>query len=271
MCPSDGDGDDLVLDRLQLRYQRVQESLAQEIRRDGRAPGSLLPPERALAEHFGVSRVTLRRALAELERQGIVSRAASRGWAVAGSPIGEPPNALMSFSEMAAVRGLRAASAVIETQVRAASMDDAETLRLAPGAPIFELERLRSMDDMPILLDRSRIPLALAPEVEDVDFSKESLYAVLEERYGIRPARAHFSIEAVPAGTREAKLLGVEPGAPLLRCDQVTEDEGGRLIELCQMRYRGDRYRFRGTLVRPTPADLEHAEASPLTGPSQAS
>ena len=269
MCPPDGDG--LVLDRLQLRYQRVQESLAQEIRRDGRAPGSLLPPERALAEHFGVSRVTLRRALAELERQGIVSRAASRGWAVAGSPIGEPPNALMSFSEMAAVRGLQAASAVIQRQVRAASMDEAETLGLAPGAPIFELERLRSMDDMPILLDRSRIPLALAPELEDVDFSKESLYAVLEERYEIRPARAHFSIEAVPAGAREAKLLGVEPGAPLLRCDQVTEDDGGRLIELCQMRYRGDRYRFRGTLVRPTPVDLEHAEASPLAGPSQAS
>jgi GntR family transcriptional regulator len=269
MCPPDGDG--LVLDRLQLRYQRVQESLAQEIRRDGRAPGSLLPPERALAEHFGVSRVTLRRALAELERQGIVSRAASRGWAVAGSPIGEPPNALMSFSEMAAVRGLRAASAVIERQVRAASMDEAETLGLAPGAPIFELERLRSMDDMPILLDRSRIPLAFAPELEDIDFSKESLYTVLEERYDIRPARAHFSIEAVPAGAREAKLLGVETGAPLLRCDQVTEDDGGRLIELCQMRYRGDRYRFRGTLARPTPVELEHAETPPLAGPSQAS
>jgi len=166
---------------------------------------------------------------------------------------------------------LHAASAVIERQVRAASMDEAETLGLAPGAPIFELERLRSMDDMPILLDRSRIPLALAPELEDVDFSKHSLYAVLEERYAIRPARAHFSIEAVPAGAREAKLLGVDPGAPLLRCDQVTEDDGGRLIELCQMRYRGDRYRFRGTLVRPSPVELEHAEASPLPGPPQAS
>ena len=264
------DGDGLVLDRLQLRYQRVQESLAQEIRRDGRAPGSLLPPERALAEHFGVSRVTLRRALAELERQGLVTRAASRGWTVAASPIGEPPNALMSFSEMAAVRGLTAASRVVERQVRAASMDEAESLRLAPGAPLFELERLRSMDAMPILLDRSRIPLAIAPELDDVDFSKESLYAVLEQRYGIRPARAHFSIEAVAASGRDAKLLGVEAGAPLLRCDQVTEDDGGRLIELCQMHYRGDRYRFRGTLVRPVPTELEHADASQLARPPQA-
>src|SRR3989442_14712223 len=73
---------DLVLDRLQLRYQRVQRSLADEIRRGGRAAGSRLPPERALAEHFGVSRVTLRRALAELERAGVVSRGTTGGWAV---------------------------------------------------------------------------------------------------------------------------------------------------------------------------------------------
>ena len=90
---------------------------------------------------------------------------------------------------------------------------------------------------------------------------------VLEERYGIRPARAQFSIESVPAGKREAKLLGVESGSPILRCDQLTEDERGRLIELCEMRYRGDRYRFRGTLVRPSPAELEAVQVSEVDGP----
>jgi GntR family transcriptional regulator len=270
MCPADRDG--LVLDRLQLRYQRVQESLAQEIRRDGRAPGSLLPPERALAEHFGVSRVTLRRALAELEHQGIVARAASRGWAVAGPPIGEPPNALMSFSEMAATRGLTPASRVIETQVRAATLDEAETLGLAPGAPLFELERLRLMDDMPILIDRSRLPLAFAPGLDAIDFATNSLYTVLEDRYGLRPSRAHFTVEAVSAGKRESSLLGLEPGQPLLRCHQLTEDESGRLIELCEMLYRGDRYRFRATLVRLQAAELESADGAGgrLTGPGSA-
>src|SRR5439155_3338403 len=108
-----------------------------------------------------------------------------------------------SFSEMAATRGLTAASRVIDRQVRAASMDEAETLRLAPGAPLFELARLRLLDGMPILVDRSRLPLALAPELDDVDFSTTSLYTVLQERYGIRPTRAHFSIEAVAARKEE--------------------------------------------------------------------
>jgi GntR family transcriptional regulator len=238
-----------VLDRLQLRYQRVQDSLAEEIARGGRPPGSRLPPERALAEHFGVSRVTLRRALAELERMGIVARHPG-GWTVAAPAIGEPPNALMSFSEMAASRGLTPAGRVLDRHVRPATIDEAEALGLAPGAPLFELERLRSMDGVPILIDRTRIPLSLAPGLERVDLHERSLYEVLEGRYGMRPARARFTVEAIAADERRAALLGLEAGGPLLRCQQRTEDESGRRIELCEMVYRGDRYRFRATLVR---------------------
>lgn len=239
-----------ILDRLQLRYQRVQEALAEEIARDRRPPGSPLPPERALAEHFGVSRVTMRRALAELERIGLVARSPTGGWLVAGPRVGEPPNQLMSFSEMAAARGLTPSARVLGATVRPATLDEAEVLGLAPGAPLFELERLRLMDGVPILVDRTRIPRSLAPGLEEVDFSTASLYAALEERYGIRPARARFAVEAVAADERLARLLELQPGGPVLRCEQVTEDEAGRTVEVCEMLYRGDRYRFRATLIR---------------------
>jgi DNA-binding GntR family transcriptional regulator len=125
--------DEPLLDRLQLRYQRVQESLAEELARDHRPAGSPLPPERALAEHFGVSLVTLRRALDELERAGLVSRTPSGGWVVAGARIGEPPNELMSFSEMAASRGLTARARVLSEHVRPAMIDEADTLGPRPG------------------------------------------------------------------------------------------------------------------------------------------
>lgn len=239
-----------VLDQLQLRYRRVQESLAEEIRRGGRPHGSPLPPERALAEHFGVSRVTLRRALTELESSGLIARTSPRGWAVAGSRIGEPPNVLMSFSEMARSRGLRPGATVISSRLRPATIDEADSLGLAPGAELFELERLRSMDDVPIMIDRTRIPATLAPGLEQEDFAAISLYTFLEERCGLRPTRARLSAEAVGANGRQARLLGLRQGEPLLRCNQVTEDQMGRRIELCEMTYRGDRYRLHATLER---------------------
>jgi GntR family transcriptional regulator len=237
------------LHRLQLRYQRVREALADEIERGRRPPGSRLPPERALAEHFGVSRVTLRRALDELAREGVVARSGT-GWVVASAAIGEPPNELMSFSEMAASRGLTPGGRVLDRHVRPATIDEADALGLAPGAPLFELERLRSMEDVPILIDRTRIPLSLAPGLDEIELEGASLYEVLERRFGMRPARARFTIEAIAADERRAELLGLEAGRPLLRCHQQTEDDTGRQIELCEMVYRGDRYRFRATLVR---------------------
>ena len=236
-------------DRLQLRYQRVRGALAQEIARGRRPTGSRLPPERALAEHFGVSRVTLRRALEELAKTGVVARRGT-GWAVVSPSIGEPPNVLMSFSQMAAARGLRPGGRVLERGVRHATIDEAEALGLAPGAPLFELERMRSMDDVPIMVDRTRIPLAIAPGLEEVAFEGVSLYEVLEQRFGIRPVLARFAVEAIAADERRAELLELPTGAPLLLCRQQTEDERGRSVELCEMAYRGDRYRFRATLLR---------------------
>jgi GntR family transcriptional regulator len=250
-----------VLDRLQPRFHRVRTALVGELARDRRPPGWRLPSERALAEHFGVSRVTLRRAMQELERDGILARD-GRGWTVAAPRVGEPPNELMSFSEMAAARGLRPAARVLQAQLRPATLDESDILGIAPGATVFELERVRSMDDVPILVDRSLIPRSLAPGIEATDFAAASLYETLQDRYGLRPTRARFSVEAVPADDTDARALEVDPGQPLLRCTQVTEDADGRVIESCEMRYRGDRYRFRATLVRASSA-VEPAEAAP--------
>jgi GntR family transcriptional regulator len=159
----------------------------------------------------------------------------------------------MSFTEMTTSRGLEPRGRVLDRRERPATIDEADLLGLAPGATLFELERLRLMDGVPILIDRSTVPAVVAPglarRLASADFSTASLYGELESG-GVRPARARFAVEAVAADERQAALLDLRPGQPLLRCHQVTEDESGRVIELCDMVYRGDRYRFRATLVR---------------------
>ena len=229
-------------------YQTVVKELSAEFARGTVAPGDRLPGERELCRHFGVSRVTIRRALRELRERGLIEPDGTRGWFVTSVALGEP-NALMSFSEMARSRGLVPSSRVLSAVTRPATIDEAEELAIAPGTPIFDLERVRLLDAVAVALERSRLPLHVAPALPEADLAQGSLYEALRKT-GVLPARADYLLQAIPAEARHAEALEVEPGAPLLMASARTFDETGKPIELSLSIFRGDRYRFRTTLLR---------------------
>jgi GntR family transcriptional regulator len=230
-------------------YERVYSLLAERIGAGIWRPGSRLPSERALSTLFGVSRLTVRRALIALEHDGLLERGEKRGWRTASGPMSEPPNELLSFTAMARSRGLTPAARVLTRDVREASINEAETLKIAPGAPVFELERLRLFDTVPIAVHRAVLPLARAPWAPDVDFTTASLHEALEE-HGIRPTTAHYVIEVLDADTRLGRLLDVTVGKGLLLATGVTFAQDAVPIELGWIAHRPDRYRLRTTLVR---------------------
>ncbi|MBO0866033.1 MAG: GntR family transcriptional regulator, partial [Mycobacterium sp.] len=124
--------------------------LSDALRRRQFAAGSRLPGERELALEVGVSRSTLRQALAWLAAEGLLDRSAQRGWFVPRPVVGEPPSTLQSFSEMARARGLEPGARVLGQRVRTATFEEARRLRIAPAAKVVELRRLRTMDAVPV-------------------------------------------------------------------------------------------------------------------------
>ena len=234
-------------------YTKVYRVIADQIETGALRPRDRLPAERAICEKLDVSRVTVRRALQELVDNGFIEPAAGRGYQVATAFVGEPPNALLSFSTMGAERGLAVTSRVLMNDVRPASIDEAESLRIAPGGAVFELVRVRCLNGVPIALGRSRISHARVPGIEDIDFTVASLYATVEERWQIVPTRADYAIEAIAAGEREATLLELDIGSPLLLALETMYDQHGAPTDLAEIRYRGDRYRFETTLMRNPP------------------
>jgi len=229
------------------RFRQIARMIATQIANGEIARGSRLMSERDLGKHFNVSRVTIRRALVELQERGLIEAEGARGWFV-NSALGEP-NALMGFSEMARARGLKPLSRVLKAQTRAATLDEAEQLGIAPGAGLFELERVRLLDDVPVAHECSRVVLEFAPAIGSADFETASLYDELR-KFGVVAHSADYVLQAGAADEHEAKVLDVEIGAPLLIATAIAHMQNGKAMELSHSIFRSDRYRFRTTLFR---------------------
>jgi GntR family transcriptional regulator len=230
-------------------HRRVYRVLLDDIERGLLPRGARLPPERVLSERLSVSRATVRRALQELAAQGLIESWVGRGTFVTGGLLSDPPSTYRSFTELGAERGLSASARVLSQTIRPALLDEADMFRIAPGAQVFEIERLRMLDGLPIAIDRARVPLARAPNLVGTDFSTASLYQTLVAA-GVGPVRGDYAVTAVAADERESVLLETPLGAPLLLASSTDYEAQGTVIELSDTLYRGDRYRFRATLAR---------------------
>lgn len=214
-------------------------------------PGMRLPPERELCQQLSVSRVTLRKALTQLVADGVLSASHGRGWYVADAPpVGRDfPNSLESFTETATRLGLSASSRVLRAETRPATLDEAEELGVAPGTPLFRLERVRLLDEVPIAIDVTRMPASYAPSLESVDFASASFYRVITDA-GVEPLRADATIEAREASGEVAEHLGLEAGKPVLVMRQVAVDQNEHPLFVSSITYAGERYRLRTHFAR---------------------
>ena len=215
---------------------------------DGRLPeGSRLPTERTLAEQLGVSRVTVRRAIARLRDERLIQSVQGAGTFVATTVLGETPNALMSFSRLAQARGLVAGSQPIAVTERPATIEEAEQLSVAPGTEIVAVDRIRTLDGIPVAISHSIVPRACAPSLGSLDWTTGSIFDELAQA-GHAPVRADYSVEAQAADATASTLLCMPVGQPVLVTRSTSFSAAGRVVELALMTYRGDRYRFRSTL-----------------------
>jgi GntR family transcriptional regulator len=213
------------------------------------ATGGRIPAERDLLAQLSISRVTLRRALQSLVEDGVLTASHGRGWYVATDVPKEFPNTLESFSETAARLGLVPSSDVLRAAEAPATLDQAEDLGIAPGAPVFHLDRIRRLDGVPVAVDTSFFPASLKPDLTGVDFRSASLFQLLIAS-GLDLARAESTIEAHGADAKLAHHLGIELGKPILVMQQIIVDAAGRPLLSSTLQYVGDRYRLRTSFSR---------------------
>jgi len=232
-------------------YVQVKETLSQRIQQGDWQPGDQLPVDMDLCQEFDVSRTVIRQALNDMVNEGLVIRKKGKGTFVAEPKIGESlVQKLTGFYQDMADRGHPPVSRVLRQEVVPASPGVAAYLEIDSGTPVIVIERLRFVQDEPIVLVTTYLPEALCPGLAHEDLSRQSLYAYIERQYGLAIARGHRSLEAVPADEYEAQHLQVKRGAPLILLDSVSYLEDGTPLEYYHALHRGDRSKFEVELVR---------------------
>jgi GntR family transcriptional regulator len=232
-------------------YIQLIEILREKIQAGVWSAGDRLPSEPELCDIYSVSRTVVRQALKEIELEGIITRRKGKGTFISEPKINESlAQKLTGFYQDMVERGLVPVTKVLRQEIVAANTKVAEYLDIDPGTLVFEITRLRFVNDVPVILVTTYLPYELCPQLEDAELSDESLYAFLEKECGLFIESGRRFIEAVATNEIESKLLEVEVGAPSVQLDSVSYLEDGTPIEYFHALHRGDRSRFEVNLHR---------------------
>ncbi len=222
-----------------LAYLRLRRAIRNVIEQRTIEPGQTLPSERDLAQILSLSRVTVRKAIAGLVEEGVLTQRHGAGTFVAERII-KPMSRLTSFTEDLRARGLNPRSEFFERDVGEVTPEESMALNLSPGVQVVRLHRVRYAGDEPLAIERTVVPASVLP---DPMLVHDSLYEALETR-GCRPRRALQRLRAVLLNPRHARLLHVPPNSAGLNIERRAFLDDGRVVEFTTSWYRGDIYDF---------------------------
>ena len=235
-----------------LSFQRPKgEQLGEYLEEFGASlrPGTMLPSERALAERYGVARMTVRQELERLESKGLIYRVQGKGTFVA-EPKFTQTQELTSFSEDMRARGMVPGSEVLSTEVSEAHEIVARELGLEVGDPVVRIERIRTADGEPMAYERANLPAVRFPGLENESLADTSLYEILQTKWGVRFARALQRVSVVTLSDEEAARLHVTVGRSAFLFERTTHAADDSAVEYVRSLYRGDRYQVATQLTR---------------------
>jgi len=222
----------------------LKEIMRAKVRDNEWQPGDLIPSERELSEQYKISRMTARQAITELVNEGLFYREQGKGTFVSRHKITQQLIQLTGFTEDIRARGQRPGTKVLFAEMCPADEETAERLRIQAGQMIVRLQRLRLADEEPLAIERSHLSFAGCEKLLEEDLEHNSLYRLLETKYGTPLMEAEQELEAGLVGEVDAQLLKLPAGSPVLFTRRITYTDRDQPIEYARSVYCGNKYIF---------------------------
>lgn len=233
-------------------YYQLKEKVKALIARDELKTGDMLPAEYRLSEQLGISRLVVHRAFRELVTEGLLIRVRARGTFVA--PIMKHrfmvTGPLFSMTEDLSIDALEPSNRIMLQEVVSASEEVRNSLQLHAGAMVIHIHNLRQAKKLPFAFEEMYFSHDRFPALAKMNLNDKSIYAILQKEYAAHPQEAVDLISADSANSQEARILGINTGAPVMRVIRASTDQSGVPVEYSKIVFHAGRYQLMARIRR---------------------
>ena len=226
-------------------YVQIKDALRARIVDGTYAPYRQLPSEHELCVMFDVSRITVRQALGDLQKEGLLFKQHGKGTFVSKPKAFQNVTSLQGFAEAMSSMGYEIVNQLRSFRIVKANRHIAGRLQLPEGAPVAEIHRVRLLNREPVSLELTWLPEALGKRLANADLATRDIFLILENDCGVPLGHADVSIDAQLADDDIVTELRVDEGSPVLRIERLTHDADGTPIDYEYLYFRGDAFQYR--------------------------
>jgi GntR family transcriptional regulator len=231
-------------------YAQLESVLAAGMADGSFPPGSQLPKEEQLIDRYAVSRTTIRQAIQNLVRRGLVEIRRGKGTFVLQPKITQELTELSGFVEDMQSLGRHASARLLDKQIVPAGESVARHLAIRAGTPVVRIQRVRLADNAPLSFDETYLPREIGERIMENNLETEPIFSLLEQKYDTPLVEAEYRLEAISADATVARALAVPAGSPIFLIERTSYTTGHQPIDYEKLYYRGDQIRFVTRLAR---------------------
>ena len=226
-------------------YSQLKELLRTRIL-DGSYPShSQMPSESELGKIYKLSRITVRQALSDLQKEGLIFKIHGKGTFVAKPKAFQNVSRLQGLAEAMSQMGYEVINQLQSFKFITANPIIAERLNITEGEEITEIKRVRLINREPVSLEITYVSKTLGKQLEKADLATRDIFLIIENDCGIALGHADLAIDAVLANAELTKALRVEEGSPIMRIERLTHAADGMPLDFEYLYYRGDAFQYR--------------------------
>lgn len=226
-------------------YNQLKELLRGQILDGSYSPLSRMPSENELGTLYQVSRITVRQALNDLQKEGLIFKIHGKGTFVAKPKTFQNVSTLQGLAESLSRLGYEVINRVQSFKTVVATPRVAQRLAVAEGSRVIEIKRVRLINREPVSLEVTYLPLAIGEKLEKADLVTRDIFLILENDCQINLGHAELAIDAVLAESELTRALQIEEGSPIMRIERLTHSAEGEPIDFEYLYYRGDAFQYR--------------------------